>query len=174
MSTLDESKYCVEEEELRKLFVELLTSSTDARKTVHPSFPNIIRQMSSNDAKLLNIFKPNELYPLCDVELLDEKGTRMMLKNNVFLPEIQSLSEEQKSLSISSLTHLGILQIPFGIHLPDEEIYTSFKTSSSYLSLLQRYDEKSLFIEKKIVKLTSLGELFISCCFNNSVNEART
>lgn len=170
MSALEESKYCIEEKELRKLFVTLLTSSTDIRKTVHPSFPSIIRQMSSDDAKLLSSFSPHKLYPLCDIELYTENRTRIMLKSNVFLSGPKSLSEDQKSVSISSLAHLGILEIPFNAYIPKEEMYSSFKTCNTYLSFAKHYPGKELLIEQKIVNLTSLGELFISCCYDNGIS----
>jgi len=171
MSALEESKYCIEEDTLRKLFVTLLTSSTDTRKIVHPSFPSIIRQMSPDDAKLLSSFKPNELYPLGDIGLFKEDGSRIILKSNILLSGSTLLSEDKISVSISSLIHLGMIQIPFDAFLPDQNIHSAFETSDSYMLFAQQYPEKELFVEHKIFHLTSLGELFISCCFDNSINE---
>lgn len=51
---LEASKYCVEKEELRKMFVNLIASSMDSDKVtnVHPIFTDIISKLSSTDALL--------------------------------------------------------------------------------------------------------------------------
>lgn len=51
---LEASKYCVEKEELRKMFVNLIASSMDSDKvtSVHPIFTDIISKLSSTDALL--------------------------------------------------------------------------------------------------------------------------
>lgn len=57
---LEAAKYCIGKEELRKLFVELISNSIDKyySKDVHPMFAEIIKQLSSVDALVLkNIYK---------------------------------------------------------------------------------------------------------------------
>lgn len=51
---LEASKYCVEKEELRKMFVNLIASSisSDTAVNVHPIFTDIISKLSSTDALL--------------------------------------------------------------------------------------------------------------------------
>lgn len=51
---LEASKYCVEKEELREMFVNLITSSMSSDKVVnvHPIFTDIISKLSSTDALL--------------------------------------------------------------------------------------------------------------------------
>lgn len=52
---LEHSKYCLEKEELRKLFVNLIASSvnTEKKKYVHPLFSDTLSKMSGLDAKVL-------------------------------------------------------------------------------------------------------------------------
>lgn len=52
---LEEAKYCVEKEALRKMYANLISSSLniDTKNYVHPSFSNIIRQLLPEDALLL-------------------------------------------------------------------------------------------------------------------------
>lgn len=58
---LEASKYCVEKEELRKMYVKLIASTINSDKApnVHPIFTDIIRKMSSTDAKLFNVIANN-------------------------------------------------------------------------------------------------------------------
>lgn len=60
---LEASKYCVEKEELRKMFVNLIASSMDGDKvtSVHPIFTDIISKLSSVDALLFKAIA-NENY----------------------------------------------------------------------------------------------------------------
>ena len=52
---LENSKYCVSTEILRNMFVKLIsgTMNKDLEPLVHPSFPEMIKQMDENDARLL-------------------------------------------------------------------------------------------------------------------------
>jgi len=52
---LESAKYCVDKQELRKLFSNLISSSMniDYSKDVHPLFTNIIKQLSTTDATIL-------------------------------------------------------------------------------------------------------------------------
>ena len=57
---LEAAKYCIDKEELRKLFVELISNSMNKyySEDVHPMFAEIIKQISSVDALVLkNICK---------------------------------------------------------------------------------------------------------------------
>ena len=50
---LEASKYYIDSEILREMFANLISSSVDSRKSskTHPSFVEIIKQLSSLDAK---------------------------------------------------------------------------------------------------------------------------
>lgn len=49
-------KYCVEKEELRHMFSSLISSSLNKDITVSPIFINIVRSLSSIDAKILSYY----------------------------------------------------------------------------------------------------------------------
>lgn len=61
---LDASKHYISNEYHRKMFAKLIARSMDKEKTkeVHPSFVEIIKQLSPNDAKLFNdLFKESSI-----------------------------------------------------------------------------------------------------------------
>lgn len=71
---LEASKYCIEEKELRAMFAKLIASSMDENKhgLVHPSYAEIIRQISADEAKILkyiylNIEKEKNRFPIVDI-----------------------------------------------------------------------------------------------------------
>lgn len=61
--TLEASKYCIEKEELRKLFSKCIASSMniDLYNNFHPSFPNILKHFSTFDAKIFDIIYRNDV-----------------------------------------------------------------------------------------------------------------
>jgi len=165
LKTLEEAKYCVEEGELRNLFTKLLTSATDTRQDVHPSFAQIIGQMSPNDAKILRIFKTQPEYPICDLHfVVNDKGSFNVISQNIFISGPKTMSLGEKNISISSLIHLGLLDIPWGEHFSSDAYYSGFEDTAIYLNAKAKYLSDKLELQKKIVRLTSLGQSFISCC----------
>lgn len=168
MQALEQAKYCVEEPELRKMFVSLLTSSIDSTKYVHPSFASILSHMSPTDARIFEIFKRSPQYATCDLKhIADSSGAFQTLETNLFISGPSSISQTEQSISISSLIHLGLLEIPFDLHIISESVYNAFKSSDAYLNALKNYPETELDIDKKIVRLTRLGRQFMSCCLSS-------
>ena len=135
---LEEAKYCIEKEELRKMFSNLISKSLDSntKQNVHPVFINIISQLNSSDAKLMKkIYKINE-------------GTSIKL----------DIDDEYKFLiSLSILEHNGLIQSD--IH---EKLMTaSWGNSETLTSFTQTSEGHSTNIE-----VTELGKLFCKICID--------
>lgn len=79
--TLDASKFCVDKEEIRKMFVNLLASTIDNEKcdSVHPSYAEILKEISRDEALLLmyiseNVESESNRFPLVDIRhIVSEK-----------------------------------------------------------------------------------------------------
>lgn len=164
LTTLENAKYCVEEKELRDLFTAVLTASVDSSQIVHPSFPHIISQMSPIDARMMKYLVRQSYFPICDIVRMKKNSSSLtVLRQNVFMAGPESISATDKSLSISSLLALGLVEIPIDLCLADEQ-YEIFRTSEQYLDLLRSNIPSELQFDGKIVRLSSLGKLFASCC----------
>lgn len=74
---LESSKYYFEEEDLRNMFAKLVASSmnSDKQPRIHPSFTQIIQNMSDIDAKFIKYLKDNNLndIPSCRLRLQDRE-----------------------------------------------------------------------------------------------------
>ena len=165
---LENSKYCIEEKELRDMFTALISNSmnSDFSQDIHPSFAEIIKQMSVLDAQILKIIKnaPIQSVPICNyrVSSADKEGYSI-IQENVFLG-LPDVSLESCSTSISSLERLGLLQIPPDIYLNPEGCYDMFKQHPSFLFLQKKYSNGKPSIEKKVARLTPLGQLCAKIC----------
>lgn len=170
LAALDNAKYCIEEKELRDLFTALLTSSVDSTQTVHPSFAHIISRMSPIDAQMMKYLICQPYLPLCDILRVSSRVNGAdVLATNVFVDGPDTLTCEEKSLSISSLLSVGLIEIPEGMYFNSDSSYLKFYESEQYLSLLSSNTRQELQLEKKLIRLSSLGKSFASCCITNRV-----
>lgn len=166
---LENSKYCIDKDELRKMFTSLISNSmnSDFSKDVHPSFAEILKQMSPLDAVIIKDFKSSSTngYPLCQYKLLENNGYKLLLDNvflhypNTYLPG--------NSLSISSLSRLGLLDVSYNECILNDSLYTPFKEHLWFKFLQEQFPDKTVEAQKGLVRLSPLGRSFINMCVPN-------
>lgn len=176
---LEASKYYFEEEEIRAMFARVISASMDARvnSLVHPSFPTIIQQLSSIDAQNLACFCPEGGLPICEYQVkitgnYDNpdfvSGVSYRLKRtNVFLsnPNIRDL--EQGSVSIATLSRLGLIDISYEKNLNDAD-YHIFEETDEFRTITSDCEaspDESPYIQKGVAVLTPLGTNLCTICF---------
>lgn len=170
LSALDNAKYCIEEKELRDLFTALLTSSVDSTQTVHPSFPHIISRMSPNDAQMLKYFSRQKYFPICDIFYNKSRGEDVkVIAEYVFIDGPDNLTISEKTVSISALLSFGLIEIPADLFENNPSCIEKFRTSEPYISLSRKYSQQKLDLSIKLVRLSSMGKLFTSCCITHHV-----
>lgn len=166
---LENSKYCIESDELRKMFTALISNSMniDYSKDIHPSFAEILKQMSPFDAVIIRLFMdPSaDILPLCQYRLTNDFSLRI-LSDNVFLTH-SNTDPLENSLSISSLSRLGLLKTTYDQFLVDEEAYPPFKEQPLFKYLQEKYPDQTVDIQKGLARLTPLGRSFIRVCVPN-------
>lgn len=165
---LENSKYCVEEKELRSMFTALISNSMniDFSNYVHPSFAEIIKQMSVLDARIVQKFKnkPSGQYPVCDFHLKKTETAYSVLFDNIFL-ELPTESPLACSQSLSSLSRLGLIEIANELHISKPETaYEQFEHHPWYVFLKEKYPHSEVLIAKKLARLTPLGRSFVKVC----------
>ena len=165
---LENSKYCLEEKELRALFASLISNSmnVDYSNDVHPSFAEIIKQMSVLDAKIIKKFKATASgqYPLCDYRLVKSTTGYVVLLENIFL-ELPAEPPLACSQSLSSLSRLGLIEIAADLHISKPETaYECFEQHPYFEFLKNKYPDNKIVIAKKLARLTSLGRSFVKVC----------
>ena len=166
---LENSKYCMEAEEIREAFANLISRSLhqDYSKYVHPSFADMLKQMSPIDAQNLKLFKGQKSYPICDIHYT-KKGSQgyKVIFNNLFLGNTAQNNYDLQTQSISSLVRFGLVDIPEFASLADQALYDGFETNSMYLSMKMAIPEEvgTVTLKKKKIDITPLGEMFIKVC----------
>ena len=168
--------YCQNSDELRDLYANLLTASMniDKKWSVHPSFVDIIKQLTPDEAKYLKALPPIAVifYPLIDVQFTigDQKGFHTAI-SNFTNQNLEVLEHPQNICSyIDNLVRLNIIEIPAGQHLTDIEIYKALETHPLVQNPVG--GDTSMIHYKyrhKIFKLTNFGADFLKvvCDKNN-------
>lgn len=170
---IDASKYYLESEELRQLFANLIGSSIDTRKSeqTHPSFVEIIKQLSPIDARILENFMMLDQIPIAQL-----RATKENEEYSVLLEHIINLKDNKgyksHATSTSNLERLGLLKITYSAKSPDKNSYNFINKHPSYaeakggLIRLQDIDEKynKIEVQEGLCYVTPLGSDFIDVC----------
>jgi len=141
---LNAAKYCIEKEELRKLFSNMIEASlnNNRAKYVHPIFANIINQLTAIDTHLLNIiYKENHIH------LIFSKNKTILATSLNTLDILGLIYTNQKE------SHFTVQQL---INTVNSE------TEACSITSLEHNTNPSLFY----IKLTPLGSSFCEICLS--------
>lgn len=165
---LEDSKYCISEEELRNMFVSLISNSMniDFCNYIHPSFSGIIKQMSALEAKIIALFNIENLYrlPVCQycITISGIIGAPA-IPEHIFL-ELPNNDIALNSISLESLSRFGLIAISYDKFLTDETLYEKFLTHPLYICLQKYSPLTTASIKKGCITLTPLGRSFVKVC----------
>lgn len=163
---LENSKYCIESQDLRKMFVNLISKSMDNRYVlnVHPSFAEIIKQMSPTDAYVLRTLYPHLRFPVVDYIVKYNRLTYESLLSNACIIPRATISIECISTCLSSLNRLGIIDFNRQSCVTNNRVYVPFKENEYYQNLQHSNPSKEIDIKKYLGFFTPLGQDFCKVC----------
>lgn len=181
--TMESSKYYYEESELRELFANLLVSSIDSTKAgiIHPSFPQIIQNLSSRDAIFLKDISEHSEIPYCSIRFQQRKNNKMTYFFNIFGKGITlyrylvPLHKQNDPFcdfnsTIDNLARLKLIEIDEGKAFADLSFYLPMLDSPIYQKYLEEYSNNELILEREVtlvkgvISVTDFGNKFINCC----------
>lgn len=169
----------VEDDEIREMFLSLLESAmhNDRKASIHPSFVELIKEMTKDDAVVLKFFKENGDNVRCDVRLrADQQFVILAFGYSIEV----GLTHEQYELSLSNLARLGIVEFrdnlfPINPRVDEFRRRTTENAQKDFASQIkdpefrarfgwrERHDAK-LEIKNIGVCLTPIGDLFARAC----------
>lgn len=162
---LEASRFYIEEEELRDMFAKLISSSMDIEKSnqIHPSFVEVIKQLSREDALFLKEFQESSRLPYGNVLIVENKENKPEKviedsKDFIKLPDLPSweefnrqntvktqpfinhfyISENRQSIyqndfNISSLERLGLIKISQETPLSNSSLYSKIEREFNFM-----------------------------------------
>lgn len=168
---LENSKYCITSNILREMYIKLISGTMDKtiEPHVHPSFSEILKQMSEDDAKFIRIFKsPIKHLPLVDIQIGQPDGNYQIFASDVSLP-YGDISSHACSIAVSSLQRFGLLRITYS-ESDAGDIYDEFKHLQIYHSANEVALASGLIttLKKGLCMVTPFGKNFLRACVPSS------
>ena len=167
---LESLRYTGSIAELRELYANLVAASMDSRTTgnVHPSFVEIIKQLSPEEARLLGQLESIGAEPLVTIRNDREDGTggRDEFRHFSLLGDKAKIELLRLPNNFDNLTRLGLIEIPENYVLLRGR-YEELEQHSFVASIIKHVDsqpERVSKILRKTLIVTSLGRQFINTC----------
>ncbi|MEQ9845195.1 DUF4393 domain-containing protein [Pectobacterium brasiliense] len=160
LQALNEAKFAINEDEIQRLFSNLISASLDKKTSgmAHPAYIEIIKQLQPDEARILRFMFNKENHrkghaPTIDVVQQDSEDSNLTITST--RPEVNLICEdagcdnpENSVMYFSNLKRLGLLTLTSGTSFPKEEherIFSSEKVKEicSVNSHLDRVSYKS-------------------------------
>lgn len=163
----------VTDERLSGLYIKLLAtaSNTDSLSNAHPSFVNVINNMSPDEAHLLEYFSVRSTMPFARAKAVAESGSHSIISGPIVPNEALAELAFPHNIDayLSNLSGLGLLEVRTDEWLADEALYTALQAPhrDRFSKLIADHSglvDRTLDFKKGVVKCTSFGKKFISAC----------
>ncbi len=167
---LEDAKYCLEDENIREMFANLVASAMNSStlEEVHPSFSSIIKQMSPLESRIFVRLEPRKTYPICELYSL-KNNIWSGLFTNVLLADnevINLIDLRIRSVAITSLNRLGLLYLSYD-QKAESSLYSRYLQNNAFIYLTKHYEKlgETVDIKRGIVGLNPFGQdLWTTCC----------
>ena len=175
---LEALRYTGHEESLSEMYANLLAAAMtkDTAAGAHPSFVEIIKQLTSDEAKLLKYMSSAPILPMISVSrtIAGQEGQVTILSNYSHLGlHAQCEYPEMTPTYIDNLSRLGITHVPEFGHYTDANHYQALENHPEILQLKAKIESNagvSVTIQKKFVAITELGKQFSRICIVGPVS----
>ena len=172
IKAIEEARYQLNEDDIRKLYVNLISSTVDNRKNnmVSPRLASVVSQFSPNEAELLKIIyeqRGNQL-PLGYLTVRSTKSSDIRIVSGYLCSSDNGNFFSNKDTSIDILNSLGIIELYTDQWLAFDTYMKQYKIMENILkqavSMTVKDDEK-FELNKCYLKLNSFGKSLCHCIF---------
>lgn len=170
---LEALRYTGHEETLRDLYANLLAASMDAKtaSSAHPGFVEIIKQLTPDEARMLNFFSEAGSLPLITIKSQSEEqegGFTDVFTNFSLFGQNAGCEHSHLSPSyLDNLSRLGLIELHNDKFYTVSELYEALENHPSVSEIKKQIDEQDgvrAEIQRGMVDLTNLGNQFIKAC----------
>ena len=167
----DGLKYNLDEEHIKEMFTNILLSDMDKRtqSKVLPSYIEVVKQLSSEDAQMLKFFKENNIKnePIMKLKYILKSTGYIYTTNNLIL--IQNNSYDiLDSIIIDNLLRLKLINIKFdelrNDRTPYNSVFEQIKQRKEFNPLPQNVEK--LDHTDGLIQISDFGQNFIDICLS--------
>lgn len=168
---IQQLSYCYDSEELREMYANLLVSSmnTDTKYQVHPSFVDIIKQLTPDEAKLLKKLSKGDVFPLIDVQMnLPAGGFKPIVHNFTNVSEDVCDCPSNVFAYLDNFERLKLIDIKNDEFLTNDDFYKPLENHPSIQKIMSQHlpEGYSHKIKHGLFRLTAFGKEFIKICLS--------
>ena len=166
--------YSMNSEELRNLYANLLAKAmnSDTKDFVHPSFVEIIKQMSPIDSLVFKTIMERTANPIIDLVYNKYKSDiHIAIERRTIIENVTDISVapvETVCITIDNLIKQGLISIPKGDAYTNTTLYDNILKSQFYIIKQQSCpitpDGFVFSHNKKVIVKTHLGNSFYKTC----------
>lgn len=158
-----------EEPDLKEMFLNLLATSMDERKAAlaHPAFVEIIKQLDSDDARLVRGGLESEASSsIVELSLMTKNGGyKVLLRHLLNLRDMDSqefIENPQLSAHVDNWIRLGLVVVDYTQFITGKESYSWVNERPEFLRFRNALedDTHTLNYERGIIYRTELGKQF--------------
>lgn len=168
--TLQGLAFTHEEPNLKEMYLNLLATSMDGRSAsfAHPAFVEIIKQLDSEDARLVRgaLQSPSAI-PIVQIhrKLKDNSGYNLLVQHLLNLKDSTTgvpVEDPQLPAVIDNWIRLGLVEVAYDKYLTDAAQYSWAEQRPEFLRLSQapQPDGAKVEYQKGIMQRTELGKRF--------------
>ena len=172
--TVEALRFTGGQPELREMFANLLatTMDTETAKFAHPSFVEIIRQLSPDEARILKHMENQAPVPLLKVSSLSNDGRTESIefeKSHFCLlgSEVNLQHSELILEYIYNLCRLGLCEIPPKLTISGDGVYKPLENAPEIKEWLTRLNAQEGYkgkTDRECLRLTRFGYRFVQAC----------
>ena len=165
----------VSDDTLVELYTELLTKASDKEqcKSTHPSFVNVINNLSPKEAQILEKINEGSI-AVVDVDIVSDLGNHPCEQvSELVLSDI--FYDENITAYLSNLLGLGLIHISMEKSLTDvhryelleqkiRKIYSKAPKVAGESKITNHMAKGDLSFKRGIITITSFGQLFLVAC----------
>jgi hypothetical protein len=171
-------RYTAHEESLSDMYANLLATAMDKKTAdgAHPAFVEIIKQLTSDEAKLISFFMQHRPFPIVNVVAVDQHGAGgevyMAMNVSLFGKEAGLQLPQMMPSYIDNLVRQGLLEVRRNWAYNGADIYTELEQCDDVQARKNKITDEMNFVprlDRGAVGLTNLGKHFGSVCATNKV-----
>lgn len=173
---LESLRYTGHKESLSELYANLLASAMDrdTARTAHPGFVEIIRNMSSDEARILEYIMRAEVAPVLDIKrVFIESGGEIKIQELISTIG-NDAGCEHKDLTgayLINLERLGLIEMPRDAYLTKADAYDLIINDPPVKAIIEKLNSAGAGYKgdfnKYYVKMTVFGKQFGQACVVN-------
>lgn len=172
IKAIEESRYQLNEDDIRHMYVNLIASTVDNRKNkaVNPRLATVVSQLGSNEANFLKIFyqQLNHQIPFgyLTTKIPNSISTKTASHYLLSIDDGTYLANQETSIDI--LSSLGIIDVHTSSWLSSEYYKSRYQTIEDVLKKDNNYSvnkDENLKLNKCYLKFNSFGESLGHCIF---------